>query len=325
MTERSGQASFGYRIGMAMTDWVGRRLIGLQSTTHAEHSKPPSAGSGWILNSTAKMPDLYGTTPDGSLWVLEAKGGRKVGLPELRKGAEQLNVKNLVVGGHNRVLCGASVEDRLFLTLDVDQAVPPASGVALSSPPTDPDHLQAFMLRYLALTSLQDEELAAVRLDAAQDPGQMVRLPGSSQDEERPSLMAPPEPNDFVVGHLPGTDLTLGMPAVAFLACEQLVGVQDELVDERTKTRIREIAQEQRNTIEFSQSRDADKAVMDLRQELSDKRGQIRDVLADRLGGATLSRSRKRVKSESPRELLAKTRVALVSPDSFIASDRQQA
>lgn len=115
-TEQTAQAAFGYRIGMTMAEWACRGLMGLGPTTHAESLYPPEAGTAWSVSSG--LPDLTGTHANPPhRWLIEAKGGRRLGRQALVKGAQQLSAEGLVAGPHLRVLVGASLEPRLFVTL----------------------------------------------------------------------------------------------------------------------------------------------------------------------------------------------------------------
>jgi hypothetical protein len=87
-TERTAQAAFGYRIGMTMAEWVARGLCGLGATTHCEDGQPAGAPVGW--HAMPSQPDLYCRDAAGGIWLVEAKGARRLGLPALRKGATQV-------------------------------------------------------------------------------------------------------------------------------------------------------------------------------------------------------------------------------------------
>ena len=67
---------------------------------------------------------------------MEAKGARRPGRPLLAKGVLQLTGHGLMAGAHVRVLCGASLEPRLFVTVDVE--VPPGR-MPWTAPPEIPD------------------------------------------------------------------------------------------------------------------------------------------------------------------------------------------
>src|SRR6185312_13424292 len=96
---------------------------------------------------------------------------------KLREGAIQLSRTGLMAGPHVRVLCGTSLEHRVFVTLDIETIDPHGTGVA-SSPiaPTDddtdvgsdPDTLldlaRSRMLYYLALRAMRLRAPAALQI-----------------------------------------------------------------------------------------------------------------------------------------------------------------
>ncbi|MFE2156599.1 hypothetical protein ACFW9M_02100 [Streptomyces lydicus] len=103
---------------MTMAEWACRRM-GLGPTTHAESAVPQGAAPGWA--KTPSLPDLFGTHPATSeLWLVEAKGSRRLGLRPRIKGAKQLDIGALVPVTHQKVLCGTSLERRLFMMIDVE-------------------------------------------------------------------------------------------------------------------------------------------------------------------------------------------------------------
>ncbi|MFJ4713573.1 gamma-glutamyltransferase [Streptomyces sp. NPDC088785] len=121
-TERSAKVAAGYRLGMTMTEWACRSLLGLGQTEHLELGGPVPALFPAFKDPKKKLPDLWGHHGTEQLyWLIEAKGG-DVGLRKLREGWEQLAAGSKVLGAyaHRTVLVGASVrfEDDLFLTID---------------------------------------------------------------------------------------------------------------------------------------------------------------------------------------------------------------
>lgn len=88
--EKSAQGAMAYRLGMTMTEWVAKTLIGLPATTHHEDAAPTGAGPDWF--GPGKRPDLWSedlnVTP--TVWCLEAKAGRRLNQGTLKKGAAQL-------------------------------------------------------------------------------------------------------------------------------------------------------------------------------------------------------------------------------------------
>ncbi|MET8658640.1 gamma-glutamyltransferase [Streptomyces griseus] len=121
-TERSAKVAAGYRLGMTMTEWACRSLLGLGQTEHLELGGPIPALLDTFKDPKKKLPDLWGHHEAEKLyWLIEAKGG-DVGLKKLREGWEQLAAGSKILGAyaHRTVLVGASVrpDDDLFLTID---------------------------------------------------------------------------------------------------------------------------------------------------------------------------------------------------------------
>ncbi|MCX5395605.1 gamma-glutamyltransferase [Streptomyces sp. NBC_00102] len=232
-TERSAKVAAGYRLGMTMTEWACRSLLGLGQTEHLELGGPIPALLTTFKNPKAKLPDLWGHHETEELyWLIEAKGG-DVGLKKLREGWEQLAAGSKALGAyaHRTVLVGASVrpDDDLFLTIDhnVHPGLPPlapaGSGTAKAAGPGNlEDRLgdnddaligaaRAQMLTYLALRSVPAAQLRTVPVAADR-----------SSRRRRTGLTTP----------LEGDDLTLAMRADA-------LGVAADTEQHTLRTRIR--------------------------------------------------------------------------------------
>lgn len=96
--------------------------MGLGPTIHAE-AVPELQGRGPAWSQQNGQPDLVGyhwQSPE--TWLVEAKAARRLGKPELSKGASQLCAAGLMVGPHMRVLCCTSIEHRVFMTVDAEMA-----------------------------------------------------------------------------------------------------------------------------------------------------------------------------------------------------------
>lgn len=237
-TERTAQAAFGYRLGMTMADWACRGLMGLGPTTHAESAPPSGVGPGWRMASS--LPDLTGVHGfSGVAWLIEAKGGRKVGLAQLRKGAQQLCQSGLMVDPHLRVLSGASVEHRLTVTLDIEDWSPSAG--SRSDGEGDDDYLlddvRSRLLTYYALSALNPADRVVLNVgtavsDRPAQPGLLTEL------EDEPSTMQarsrtgtePVGLFDMLVGQVPNTDLYVGLSRRMYGACKALADAQRELL-----------------------------------------------------------------------------------------------
>jgi hypothetical protein len=237
-TEKTARAMFGYRIGMTMAEWACRGLMGLGPTIHAEATTPPGYGPMW--SPANSQPDLVGyhwQFPE--TWLVEAKGNRRLGKTQLRKGAGQLSIPGLMQGPHMRVLCGTSIEHRVFMTIDIEAVSHSTDAGGKAVPPQHPsldENDEEFfslassrMLTYHALRSLPRAALAvrpvgeAVterhrRGDWATD--MLFPLEGDpTTAEERaiardPAAYARRPPTsrfDMLTGRVPGTDLLIGM------------------------------------------------------------------------------------------------------------------
>ncbi|ROP44154.1 gamma-glutamyltransferase [Streptomyces sp. PanSC9] len=208
-TERSMKNAASYRLGMTMTEWVCRSLLGLSQTEHLELGGPIPALYDTFKDPKKKLPDLWGRhETEGVYWLIEAKGGN-VGLGTLRDGWAQLAAGSNVLGayGHRTVLVGASVRpgDDLFLTIDHDlhpgkPPLAPAGSDAddeAAGPGNLEDHLgdsddaligaaRAQMLAYLALRSAPASQLRTVPV--ATDPASRHRRSGLTTPLEDDSL-----------------------------------------------------------------------------------------------------------------------------------------
>jgi hypothetical protein len=255
-TERTARGAFGYRLGMTMAEWACRGLMGLGPTLHAETSAPTDAGPTWL--TTASLPDLVGDHwHPPTTWLVEAKGTRRTGLTVLTKGVQQLTGRGLMSGPHVRVLCGTSLEPRLFVTIDVEISpawAPRATSAEVPDPAADDSVLLSLarsrMLTYYSLQALS----AGARF--VRPVGPILADPGfwrpriglvypleqdPSTQEER--LLArdtagyadrrPSEQRlDMLTGRVPGTDMVVGMSRRLFEACRDLAADEEEIADE---------------------------------------------------------------------------------------------
>lgn len=247
-TERSARGAFGYRIGMTMAEWACRGLMGLGPTTHAEAVAPEGAGPAWFPSGS--LPDLVGEHPaDLATWLIEAKGGQRLGRGELLKGARQLSKPGLLTGAHLRVLCGTSLEPRLFMTIDIEEHTgiqPPPRRQASADPANNDAMLLALarsrMLLYLALNAITATErwivpvgFAVTEVADRSRSGTVTPLEfdptthreraaarNRGQYERRDGR----ERLDMLAGRVPGTDLVIGMSRRLFAACRNLADVQ---------------------------------------------------------------------------------------------------
>ncbi|HEX6344537.1 hypothetical protein [Umezawaea sp.] len=240
-TEVTARAAFGYRAGMTMAEWACRGLMGLGATVHAEEHSP--TGAGWAWSSTTGLPDLVGYHPRTGLpWLVEAKGAKRLGRTGLAKGAEQLRRPGLMDGPHVKVLCGTSLTDRVFVTLDVEEA----SGAPASATAADDDRLLTLalsrMLVHLALVAMPRREWSVLPVGAGvTERGTrrggiglvtLLEEDRSTMDERETARREDGHRDrrlDMLTGRVPGTDLVVGMSRRLFGACAALARVEAEV------------------------------------------------------------------------------------------------
>ncbi|MFK0129144.1 hypothetical protein ACIQRZ_02210 [Streptomyces rubiginosohelvolus] len=249
-TESSTRTAFGYHVGMTMAQWACQTM-GLGPTTHAESAIPPGAAPCW--DSTPSLPDLFGTHPDTSeLWLVEAKGSRRLGMGPRAKGAQQLDVGALVPVAHQKVLCGTSLERRLFMMIDVEGDPPPGDPDNISDEETleqDDDALlelaRSRMLTYLALSSLPRNGLRVTAVGRPEDDAVTRRPPVRLLETDEPTAalrrrVAPGSDDadirqqhglDMLTGRIPGTDLMLGMSRRLYGACRELAYAERRVIE----------------------------------------------------------------------------------------------
>ncbi|MEV4829224.1 hypothetical protein AB0K25_12990 [Micromonospora sp. NPDC049257] len=248
-TEDTAQSAFGYRIGMTMAEWACRGLMGLGPTLHAEARAPLGHGPAWT--PSLGLPDLIGYHPATGLpWIVEAKGGRRLGLPRLREGAAQLCRPDLMTGPHVKVLCGTSLTDRLFMTIDVENHDPGMSLQPGQAEAAETDRIlmlaQSRMLTYFSLRALPTDSLRVLPIGPGVEDRRSRRGSAatvtlleddeSTQVERRrarqdPSYLQRPGEHrlDMLTGAVPGTDLVLGMSRRLYAACEELALQQEQI------------------------------------------------------------------------------------------------
>lgn len=244
--EASAKAALAYRLGMTMTEWVSRNLIGLPATKHFEHGPPPAgAGPDW-LKPNASRPDLWVETASTApaLWVLEAKGRRLLNQASLRKAAAQLGVLkgNVVHVPHYRVLVGTSVERQVFCLVRYELHDPKRDGGRLPADPIpDPDSLDPYglvrreLLTYQFLSAQPRERLRIVRIsDVGQQPQlrerdsrlEQIRVSAATEAETVLDALsrqeAPQGSVDMLTAEVPGTGITLGLSMRLVRSCQAL-------------------------------------------------------------------------------------------------------
>ncbi|MFI1885957.1 gamma-glutamyltransferase [Streptomyces jumonjinensis] len=198
-TESSAFGAFSYRLGMTMTEWACRSLMGLGETWHIENSWPegikdPADGVKAVKGQKNPRPDLWGKhLAESRYWLIEAKGGTITpgrldrGWKQVQGGCSVLHPHGL---DHRLVLCGTGIKRGVSPANDVfviirhehHPGTPPSSGSAGSSSPLGGpqsaeeaiheddtgsallDAARAKMLPYLVLRSLQQSSFSRLRL-----------------------------------------------------------------------------------------------------------------------------------------------------------------
>jgi hypothetical protein len=255
-TEITARGAFSYRVGMTMTEWVCRGWLGLGPTIHAESAVPPGADPvAW--DGLASKPDLFGLhSQHPRTWLIEAKAARKLYKPKLTKGTAQLEAGGRAHGGaHTKVLCGTSLEEQLFVTVDIESADGADSDSAYPPAPEEPDiaddegtlyaAARSRMLTYLFLTSVGHANLwiAPISRQGASSRGapnargggglSMLefdtqtravrdRLAAASSSNELTNMVRRGEAVDLLTAAVPGTDIAIGMSRRLFGACASL-------------------------------------------------------------------------------------------------------
>ena len=201
-------------------------------------SPPADAGPAW--SPASGLPDLVGDHwRPPTTRLVEAEGSRRTGLRVLAKGVLQLTGRGLMSGAHVRVLCGASLEPRLVVTVDMEvlsDRAPWTAPPEVPDPASDDSLLVSLarsrMLTYYSLRALTVSALAVRPVGlAAADPESWRRRAGlvyplegdpSTQLErslaQDPSAYAEQRPLaqrlDILTGRVPGTNSATNLSAV---------------------------------------------------------------------------------------------------------------
>lgn len=264
--ERSARGAFSYRLGMTMAEWACRRLMDLGPTTHAESAAPFGVAE-WF--GPGRRPDLFGFhSQDNRTWLVEAKAARRIGLRQLQEGEKQLREGGALLSGHPHrlVLCGASIQDEVFVTVDdIDTGMP--GDMAAPLPPV-PGGLQPwedragedaeallevarsrmliyFHLRYGPASRLQVVPIAQEGRsgETGRDGGLQLLERDNATTLLRERLRKEPPANaeellrrhgvqGMITAPLYGTGMTVGMSPRLFAACARLHEEQQRIVEE---------------------------------------------------------------------------------------------
>lgn len=155
-----------------------------------------------------------------------------------------------MTGPHVKVLCGTSLTDRLFMTIDVEDHDPAMSPWPEQTEAAETDRIlalaQSRMLTYFSLRALPADSLrilpigpgvesrrsrrggAATVTLLEDDESTQVERQAARQD---PSYLQRPGKHrlDMLTGAVPGTDLILGMSRRLYAACEELARQQEQI------------------------------------------------------------------------------------------------
>jgi len=251
--EKSAQGAMAYRLGMTMTEWVAKEMIGLPATTHHEDAAPIGAGPEWF--GAGKRPDLWSEDPNvtPSIWSLEAKAGRRLSQGTLREGALQLAALGPTVlpVQHGRVLVGTSIDDRLFTIVQHEvhtkrQHVGADAAALPSVRPAD-DLYNLARSRLIVFLLLRSAGYASLRTRSVSRGSQDVRYGETDPETQqlrrtislRPDLYQRRLPQtwsarttDMLTSAVPGTGITMGMSYGLFRACASLMeSLQASILD----------------------------------------------------------------------------------------------
>lgn len=252
-TEKSARAVFGYRLGMTMAEWLCWGQLGMSHSLHAESYQPAGADpDAW--KSRGSLPDLIGRhTSHPQQWVVEAKGKRRLGQPALREGRDQLELSDVMYGSYRKLLCGTSIEHRLFMTLDIedDRGRDGTQGSDYAAADLREDDIALFhearasMLVYLLLVATPYQALSLRPVGGATEqrrrtrPGPAVELlefdASTAEIRGRVPQGSPRERIreaggiDMLTAGVPGTGMEVGMSRRLFGACARLAHEQATL------------------------------------------------------------------------------------------------
>ncbi|MET9219095.1 hypothetical protein ABZX65_10090 [Streptomyces sp. NPDC003300] len=256
---------------MTMAEWACRGLMGLGPTTHAESAVPPGATEEWKKQKS--LPDLFGAHPVTSeLWLVEAKGGRRLPVSARKKGARQLAVEAVLPSPYRKILCGTSLERRLFMMIDIEKDLRADAAAAAAVPSSSVDEADEEALRrdddvlldlarsrlltYLALSSLPRAALRLAPVGAGSGrrstaaAGLVRLLERDSGTAELRRQLGPDamteagirrhEGVDMLIARLPGSDLMLGLSRRLYGACRAIAEEERALV-RRTQEKFPEL------------------------------------------------------------------------------------
>ncbi|MFD0575233.1 hypothetical protein [Dactylosporangium darangshiense] len=154
-----------------------------------------------------------------------------------------------MAGPHVRVLCGTSLEHRVFVTLDMEIIGSPGSEPDPIYDGTDPDSLldlaRSRMLYYLLLRETRPDELQITPVGpqvqqyrSAQAAGAVLllerdtstaRARADAEEAGRYRQRPPSGRFDMLTARVPGTELILGMSRRLYAACDQLAATESAL------------------------------------------------------------------------------------------------
>ena len=97
--DSSEKSVISYYMGMFFTKMISRRLYGSEYLTNLNLIETPDHKEFIDFFASEWRPEMIGYRPDADAWnVWEAKGGSNYREQALKKGADQLKVKNMPVG-----------------------------------------------------------------------------------------------------------------------------------------------------------------------------------------------------------------------------------
>ena len=242
--EKSAQGAMAYRLGMTMTEWAARALMG---SPRLRTMKTLSLRERVDWFGPGRRPNLWCEDPSMSpaVWAFEAKAARRLAQRNMRDGAGQLAAlgHDVLPVPHSRVLVGTSIDDRLFTLLEHEThhlgSASPTGGYA-----TDLFNLtRSRLIIFLFLSSQEQNRLRTVtaargestRFSETDEQTREVRSAVRLRQPERRGPLPPglsDQVREFVSARVPGTGIRVGMSPGLFESARGLMSALEATIAE---------------------------------------------------------------------------------------------
>ncbi len=334
--ERSAQGAMAYRLGMTMTEWVARSLVGLPATTHHEDAQPTGAGPDWF--GPGRRPDLWSedATRSPTIWSFEAKAARRLAKRNMREGALQLAGLSFGVlpVPHARVLVGTSIDDQLF-TLVEHETLQPTSGAANDAGTSLFNLARARLIVYLFLASQGHEQLRTVSVARGETTDRFSETDDATREfrgalishakESTRGPLSPdiaPRAREFVTARIPGTGMRIGLSPGLFRACQEMLA--------SLQATIAEVAAERREWASYVRIGDIPDLVELTDEQQLDRVARFKEAVGQRTGvvrrqllrGYEVGEQRGLALLDYPERVEATAELAMYSHDTYVGLDR---